>query len=92
MKKQKIIVFALVIFIAGILISLFYPNAKSFASFVGSNNSNIYHRFDCSLVNDIEEKDKIWFDATIVNEKARYKDKQYFPCKVCKPPYKKADD
>ena len=91
MKKNKIIIIlalALICIIMGFLF-IDLSNEKRFASYVGSKNSNIYHDFNCSLVKEIKEEDKIWFDATIVNEGARYKGNQYFPCNVCKPPYKK---
>lgn len=69
--------------IIGIIVFIPLSNDKKAASYVGSKNSNIYHNFDCPLVRDIEEKDKIWFDATITNENARYEGKQYLPCSMC---------
>lgn len=91
MEKSKIKFIFLVglALIIAIIVFRFHANEKNFASYVGSQNSNVYHRLDCDLVKDIKEKDKIWFDATIINENSRYKGKQYFPCSVCKPPYKK---
>ncbi|MDP8265830.1 MAG: hypothetical protein P9M07_02655 [Candidatus Aceula meridiana] len=61
---------------------------KNFASFAGSKYSNIYHELDCDLVNEIEEEDRIWFDATIANKNSRYEGKQYFPFQKCKPSYR----
>ncbi|MCG2711410.1 MAG: hypothetical protein L6416_03690 [Candidatus Omnitrophica bacterium] len=90
--KNKFIFAAGLIAIIGIILFVFLSNDRQFASYVGSKKSNIYHRLDCPLVKDIEKKDKIWFDATIINENVKYNGKQYFPCQVCKPPYKKLDD
>ena len=92
-KPKNKFIFAIgLLAIIGIILFVFLSNERQFASYVGSKKSNIYHRLDCLLVKDIEEKDKIWFDATIVNENAKYKGKQYFSCQACKLPYKKLED
>ncbi len=81
--KKIIIWFSILVLIIAAVAYLLIPDEKSVASFVGLKDSNLYHRFECSLLNDIKEEDKIWFDATITNEDSRYKGKQYFPCQVC---------
>jgi hypothetical protein len=85
MKKTKIIFLLAIIVIIGYFLFPAFLNKELFASYVGSKNSNMYHKLTCPLVKDIKDKDKIWFDATILKEGTRYNGKQYFPCNKCNP-------
>ncbi len=52
----------------------------STGKYVGSKNSNIYHRPSCQWAQKISKSNEIWF-SSIADAEA----KGYRPCKVCKP-------
>ena len=56
------------------------PEVKSSGTYVGSLNSDKYHKPTCRHAKNIESFNEIWFD-TIQEAKAS----GYNPCGVCKP-------
>jgi len=48
--------------------------------YVGSKNSDVYHRLSCHYVNNILESNKVYFSSKAEAEAAGYR-----ACKVCKP-------
>lgn len=48
--------------------------------FVGSKNSNVYHRPTCSCAENIYDYNEVWFET-----RANAEDQEYRPCKRCKP-------
>ena len=53
----------------------------TFKLFVGSVNSDVYHRPTCRYAKQINADNEIWFSSS-----ADAKAKGYRPCEICKPP------
>ncbi len=54
---------------------------KATGKFVGSANSDVYHRPDCRWANEIAPHNRVWFSSA-----AEARQRGYRPCQVCNPP------